>query len=68
MLGQSLLGLSLPKPLLLLGLLALGLVFASCSFAQGGNAMVAQPQTQVEIPPLDRAAPAEVRTATFAMG
>ncbi len=30
--------------------------------------MAAQPQTQVEIPPIDRDAPAQVRTATFALG
>lgn len=30
--------------------------------------MAARPQTQVEIPPIDQAVPAQVRTATFAMG
>lgn len=68
MLGQPVLSMSLPKVLLLLGLATLALLLASCSAAQGGNAMAAQPQTQVEIPPIDRDAPARVRTATFALG
>ena len=68
MLGSPVLSLSLPKLLALLALAVVTIALASCSAAQGGTAMAARPQTQVEVPPLDQAAPTQFRTATFAMG
>lgn len=58
----------LSRLLLLLGLLVFSLLIVSLSMNQESDVMAAEAKPETNAPPIDRAQPAQVKTATFALG